>query len=417
MTVTTSKQSSKKALDWTAAVGEIGPRFAERAARHDEDDSFVASNFADLAELRFFSAAVPTELGGGGASHSQICSAVRRIAHDCPSTALAMSMHQHLLAAALWRWRRGQDEEAFLRRVAQQQLVLVSTGATDWVNSEGEMTKVDGGYRVSALKRFASGAPGGDLLVTSARYDDPERGPRVLHFAVPMNSEGVSVGSDWRTLGMRGTGSNAVTLDSVFVPDQAIGLDRQGGVWHTVWNVVIVVAMPLIMSAYVGIAEQAAQIARTRASGGSKAAHYTPYLLGEMENSLTATQVTVDSMIAIANNHEFAPTIENADAVLKRKTLAARVGDRNGRKGNGGGGRCRLLPGLRARASSSGRQGVSVPPSGREETASLQWTAGVWGSILSETSCDNRTLVCSCGKGDSEAASLAQHSHRADSGT
>lgn len=162
-------------------------------------------------------------------------------------------------------------------------------------------------------------------MVTSARYDDPDHGPRVLHFAVPMTSEGVTMGSDWRALGMRGTGSHALTLENVFVPDGAISLDRPRGEWHTVWNVVVVVAMPLIMSAYAGVAESAAEIARSRAaSAPEKAADFTPYLLGEMENALTATRVAVDSMIAIANDHEFAPTIENADAVLRRKTLAAR---------------------------------------------------------------------------------------------
>ena len=31
----------------------------------------------------------------------------------------------------------------------------------------------------------------GDLLVTSAIHDDPEKGPTVLHFAVPFKAEGV----------------------------------------------------------------------------------------------------------------------------------------------------------------------------------------------------------------------------------
>ncbi len=324
MNVTAYPQSKVKA--WTELLQEVTPSFAERASQHDQDDSFVSRNYDELRELGFFGAAVPAEFGGGGASHSEICRAVTRIAHDCSSTALAVSMHQHLLAAVVWRWRRGQDEEALLRRIASQQLVLVSTGATDWINSEGEMTKVDGGYRVSAVKRFASGSSVGDIVVTSARYDDPDQGPRVLHFGVSMGSEGVSVGTDWRTLGMRGTGSNTVTLEDVFVPEQAVSLDRPRGEWHTVWNVVVVVAMPLIMSAYVGIAEKAAEIARSRASASpDRAAHYTPYLLGEMENSLTATQVAVESMIDIANDLEFAPTVENADAVLKRKTLAARA--------------------------------------------------------------------------------------------
>jgi hypothetical protein len=42
-------------------------------------------------------------------------------------------MHQHLIAATVWKYRRGQGGEAMLTKVAENQLVLVSTGAGDWL--------------------------------------------------------------------------------------------------------------------------------------------------------------------------------------------------------------------------------------------------------------------------------------------
>ena len=45
------------------------------------------------------------------------------------------------------------------------------------------MEKVEGGYKLTARKAFASGSPTGNLLMTSAVYDDPTDGPTVLHFA------------------------------------------------------------------------------------------------------------------------------------------------------------------------------------------------------------------------------------------
>ena len=71
----------------------------------------------------------------------------------------------------------------------------------------GRAERVSGGYRVSAVKRFCSGAPVGDLLVTSAPTDGGEQGAEVLHFPVPLRAEGVRVRDDWDTLGMRATGS------------------------------------------------------------------------------------------------------------------------------------------------------------------------------------------------------------------
>src|SRR3546814_10950333 len=89
------------------------------------------------------------------------------------------------------------------------------------------MERVEGGFKVTATKPFASGAPGGDLLVTSAAYDDPREGAQVLHFPVPLKAEGVSLLDDWQTFAMRATGSGPVKLDGVFVPEAAVARSEE----------------------------------------------------------------------------------------------------------------------------------------------------------------------------------------------
>src|SRR5213593_256461 len=208
---------------WVAVVRQLGPAFAARAAAHDADDSFVADNYKDLRAHRLFSAGVPAELGGGGASQAELADALRVLATYCSSTALALSMHTHQVLIPTWRWReQGAPVEPFLRRVAAEELVLVSTGGSDWLAGSGTAEKVEGGYRISGRKIFSSGAPAGDLLMTMAVYDDPKDGPTVLHFAIPLNAPGVKIQDNWRTLGMRGTGSHDTVLDGVLVPEAAV---------------------------------------------------------------------------------------------------------------------------------------------------------------------------------------------------
>lgn len=331
--------------DWLAVVHDLGPGFAQRAERHDDNDEFVAENFADLKAARLFSAAIPTELGGGGASHSEMCRVVRTIAGYCPSTALSFSMHQHLVAAQVWNYRRGKPGQKLLERVAADELVLISTGAKDWLGSNGSVEKVDGGYSVSAKKFFASGSPAGDLLITSAPYEDPDEGWQVLHFAVPFTSEGLRIDRNWKAMGMRGTGSNTVVLEQVFVPEEAIALRRPQNRFHPVWNVVLTVAMPLISSAYAGLAEEATRIVK---KGIEKRASdpVLPYLLGELENSLTSVQLAVDSMVALANDLDFEPELETTNAILVRKTLACKAALQTAEKAlevTGGGGFYRVM--------------------------------------------------------------------------
>jgi acyl-CoA dehydrogenase len=223
----TAAAATASGTDWAALIDELGPRFAERAAAHDAEDSFVAENYADLKRARLFAAGVPAELGGGGASHAELCDMLRRLAHYCGSTALAFSMHTHMTAINVWRWRHDKAPvEPLLKRVAAEQIVLVSSGGSDWLPSSGRAEKVDGGFRITARKGFSSGAPLGDILMTSTVYDDPQAGPTVLHFGVPLKAEGVRILDTWRTLGMRATGSHDVEIDGAFVADAAIGVRR-----------------------------------------------------------------------------------------------------------------------------------------------------------------------------------------------
>jgi alkylation response protein AidB-like acyl-CoA dehydrogenase len=320
-TSTTNDTLTRKE-DWTAVARKLGPAFAARAPGLDANDSFGAENFRELKESRVFSAGVPAELGGGGASHAELCDMLRELGHYCGATALSLSMHTHLIATSVWQYRQGMPVAPMLERVAAEELFLATSSASDWLDSGGVAERVEGGYRISVRKHFVSGSPAGDLLVTSAVYDDPDQGPTVLHFATPMKAEGISVGDNWRTMSMRPSGSNDVVLEQVFVPDAAVSSRRPRGAWPPMFNVVGPVALPLIMSVYLGVAEAARnltleQVARKREDEN------TWYLLGEMEDALVAGRLAVDGLTALCADYAFVPDIEVLNQALVYKTIAA----------------------------------------------------------------------------------------------
>jgi alkylation response protein AidB-like acyl-CoA dehydrogenase len=309
--------------NWIELVHKLGKDFESREVEYDRDDRFVAENYSALKEHGFFKAIIPEELGGSGVKHSEMCDILRILAQYCGSTSLALSMHQHLLSANVWKYKQGQGMEEMLKNVAAKQPVLISTGANDWLESSGEMEKTNDGFLVTAVKHFASQSAGGDILVTSAGFEDPENGWQVLHFAVPIKSQGITVLNNWQAMGMRGTGSHSVKLEKVFVPETAITLRRPKGEFHPVWNVILTVAMPLIMSVYLGIAQKSARIAINHAANQKKNRAYLPELIGEMHNLLTTAELNVKDMIRIANDFNFKPIDQNGQDILTRKTNAA----------------------------------------------------------------------------------------------
>lgn len=311
-----------EARDWTALAHTLGMEFGKRASEHDESDRFVAQNYRDLGTHKFFSAGIPVELGGGGASYETLCSVVREFGRHCGSTALAFAMHTHPVLANVFKYRRGDLAAArTLTKLAAQELVVANTGANDWLESSGTAERVAGGYRVRARKHFVSGGPGAQLLITSATFTG-EHGREVLHFAVPFDAEGVQIVETWRTLGMRGTGSHDVVLDGVFVPDAAIVARRPAGQWHPMWEVIIPTALPLITAAYVGLADAAAELA-TR-SAKRNAAQLAP-VAGEMLNELTVARLALADMIRLNDDHGFTPSLALTGEILTRKAIAARA--------------------------------------------------------------------------------------------
>jgi alkylation response protein AidB-like acyl-CoA dehydrogenase len=313
---------AEKCVDWLDIARELGPRFADRAAAVDEEDLFVGENFAELKACGLTAAGVPAELGGGGATHAELAAILLELAQHCGSTALAFAMHTHQVAIAAWRWKHQKAPvEGLLKRVAAERLVLLSSGGSDWLYGSGSATRVDGGFRVNARKVFVSGAPAGDLLMTSAVHEDPEAGPTVLHFAVPMKAAGVEIVPTWRALGMRGTGSHDVALTDVFVADAGISGRRPQGKWHPLFHIISMLAFPLVYAVYVGVA-QAARDAAVREAAKRRTDDHLVGVIGGIENELAAARLALAEMLAAASTDR--PGFEVTNRVMIGRALAAR---------------------------------------------------------------------------------------------
>lgn len=300
----------------------LGPQFAGRAADADATDRFVADNYRALKDAGLVEAGVPAELGGGGADVRALAAMLRELAHHCGSTALAFSMHTHQVAIPAWRWRHQKVAavEPLLRRVANDRIVLLSSGGSDWIAGSGWAVKVDGGYRVTARKIFTSGAEAGDLLMTTAVVQTDGQPDTVIHFAVSMKAPEVKVLDTWHTLGMRGTGSNDVLIEDLFVPDAGVGVSRRAGEWHPLFQTIATIAFPLIYATYLGVAESARDIALGLAKR-RKPTQHTLTLAGRMETALRAAQLAHGHMLAVVDRN--APSAETVNEVMIGRTLVA----------------------------------------------------------------------------------------------
>jgi alkylation response protein AidB-like acyl-CoA dehydrogenase len=123
---------------------------------------------------------------------------------------------------------------------------------------------------------------------------------------------------------MRGTGSNDVVLDDVFVPDAAVGADRPHGLIDAPLQVGGAIAQGIVAAVYLGVAEGA----RTHAllAAASKADDpVTQRQVGLMTHRLRVAAWALDGALAVIGDDP-EPSMENFAAVMAAKREIALAG-------------------------------------------------------------------------------------------
>jgi alkylation response protein AidB-like acyl-CoA dehydrogenase len=312
----------KLAQDWREVLKDAGPQIEAAGRDCDRSGDFVAANLDLLESHGFFALGVPEDLGGGGADLAEIAVMLRTLGRYDGSTALALSMHTHQVMVAAWRRRvQGAPTEGLLKRVAGEGVRILSSGGSDWLPGSGRADKVEGGYRIFARKVFSSGAPDGDVMNTCAIYDDPQTGPAVLHFGLPLNAPGVKVVETWDTLGMRGTASHDIEVEGAFIPDAAISGSRAPGKWHPLFHIISMIAFPLIYSVYAGVADGARDAALNIARRKPQDA-VGLLAVGELENAHAAVDLAHAAMVQAGDGE---PGVATTHRVMTLRALVGRA--------------------------------------------------------------------------------------------
>jgi alkylation response protein AidB-like acyl-CoA dehydrogenase len=296
------------AVDVVDTARQLADEFRARATDLDRSAEFPAANYKRMRELGYLRAPVPKELGGLGCGLFDIARAQTQLARGCGSTALAVNMHLFQVGFASDAWRKGgapPSVEGMLRRVAQEGIVLGSTGAEaivagDW-SASTLAQRTEDGYRVNGRKYFVSQAPGMDLVrITATDVDTGE----LLLMMLPAHAPGVSIVETWDTTGMRATASHDLLLEDVLIPETAISVRAPAGapmrlpamagvgVWFSM----------LIASVYLGVAEEAHAEALRSIGSGINSSHRHPVLtdvlVGQLEGELLIAQSVRDQVAA-----------------------------------------------------------------------------------------------------------------------
>ena len=318
-------EAPSPALSVSDIVAQCAPAIAAGAAAHDRDGSFVSDSYAVLKQSGFFRAGVPAEFGGLGANLRELSFAHHDLARACGSTSLAAAMHSHTVATTAARYRRGAPVEGTLKRVVNDGIILISTGGNDLLGPSAKARKADGGWVVSGRKVFASQAPEGSVMATWAITEEEE--PQILALSIPMSAEGVEMVPTWDSHGMRGTGSNDVLLNDVFIPDAAAGARRPIGRFDPLIRLALTNGLTIITGVYLGLADAARRHAsETVAKQGKSGDPMAQRLVGEAESEYAAARLVFEGLLARLGDDPDG-TVEQMQAIFHAKRAVTTHGE------------------------------------------------------------------------------------------
>ncbi|TAJ86845.1 MAG: acyl-CoA dehydrogenase [Reyranella sp.] len=234
---------------WLAAARAVG---AEIAARHADDVDlrarFPAEAVTGLRDRQLLGLLVPSTEGGAGAGIADVVSICHELGRYCASTAMVYAMHQIQVACIVRHAGHNPWQRAFLRRLADGQLLLAS--ATSEAGAAGDVRSSicaldEKRGRFTLVKQapvISYGEESDAILVTARRTAQSPPSDQVI-VVVPRSGVELQPQETWNTLGMRGTCSRGYRLTAegemsqvIPVPYADVSAQTMLPVSHLVWG-------------------------------------------------------------------------------------------------------------------------------------------------------------------------------------
>lgn len=210
------------------AVKDVGDVVAAGADEAEQNTTLPMYVVEAMQEAGLFRLKMPAELGGADADPVTQMEVIEAITQLYPSAGWVLMTN----ATAIGNAGAFLPDKAIEQVFADGQVPRAAT--VGGVSSTIE--PVEGGFILDGRWPFCSGVPHSEWICLGARwYKDPASPPEFYTCFVPTRD--VTIHDNWHVAGLRGSGSNDVSVEKLFVPesftwpryDRLRGIRRRGG--------------------------------------------------------------------------------------------------------------------------------------------------------------------------------------------
>ncbi|MBO3682508.1 acyl-CoA dehydrogenase family protein [Streptomyces sp. NEAU-YJ-81] len=165
-----------------------------------------------LADAGLFKITLPKRYGGHQADVRTVIDVAAKLAEGCGSTAWVVTLINTVGIGVGMLSKQAQDEVFGANPDARVAGVF---------SPRGESTRVEGGFRVSGKWYYGSGSLHSDWVMVGFPLVNEEGETTDFGLGLIPRPD-YDVEDTWFVVGMRGSGSNAIVADDVFIPDHRI---------------------------------------------------------------------------------------------------------------------------------------------------------------------------------------------------
>ncbi|MGP4065305.1 acyl-CoA dehydrogenase family protein [Oceanobacillus sp. M65] len=195
-----------------------------RAIEIDEEAAFPVDIFEQMGKLGLLGIPFPEEIGGSGGDTLSYALAVEEIGRVCGSTGLSYAAAVSLGASPIYYFGTEKQKDTFLKPLARGE-ALGSFGLTEPnAGSDAGGTKttavMDGDdFIINGEKCFITNASFAKTLIVTAVTGKNDKGRNIISaIIVPTDTKGVSITSEYKKMGVRGSDTAEIVLTDVRVP-------------------------------------------------------------------------------------------------------------------------------------------------------------------------------------------------------
>ncbi len=208
MNVSTESNETDLAKSLLASAREMVPILAKRAALAEQNRSITAETIADFKQAGLFRVIQPKCYGGYELDPGVFFDIQITLAEGCMSSGWVYGV------VAVHNWQLALFDPRAQEDVwADDNSVLIASSYMP----KGQVERVDGGFRFSGRWSFSSGVDHASWLFLGGIVSSKDGAPDYRTFLVPRSD--VSINDNWHTVGLKGTGSKEVVINSAFVPE------------------------------------------------------------------------------------------------------------------------------------------------------------------------------------------------------